>query len=69
MVGYYDLVLALIPAALIGGFVALRLGGVGDRLALIVGGLLAVAITAHALFVRAPVDGATTPHPYDRPKA
>lgn len=57
MVGYYDYVLALIPAMLLGVSGALRLGGHTQTSALIVGGLLAIGITVHALFIRSPVHG------------
>ncbi|GAB3693159.1 hypothetical protein [Halorubrum pallidum] len=55
MSGYYDYVLGLIPAALIGVTVILYLAGLPTTAALPGGALVAGAIMAHAMFVRAPV--------------
>ena len=55
MSGYYDYVLGLIPAALIGVTAALYLAGMSTTAALPGGALVAGAIMAHAMFVRAPV--------------
>ena len=54
MTGYYDYVLGLIPAALIGPTVALGLAGLPLTSALLVGAVAAATVTAHAVFVRAP---------------
>ena len=55
MSGYYDYVLGLIPAALIGVTAALYLAGMSTTAALPGGALVAGAIMAHAMFVRAPI--------------
>lgn len=56
MVSYYDFVLGLIPLALFGVSGAFHVGGLPVVESVTVGGLLAVALVAHALFVRAPTD-------------
>lgn len=58
MTEYYDLVLGLIPLALVGVAGALHLTGVTLTTAVSLGGLVAIAVVVHALFVRAPVDDA-----------
>lgn len=55
MTGYYDCVLGLIPAALIGVTAVLNLVGLSLTVALPGGALVAGAIMAHAIFVRNPV--------------
>ncbi|PAU82829.1 hypothetical protein CK500_11895 [Halorubrum salipaludis] len=55
MTGYYDYVLGLIPAALIGVTAALNLVGLSLTAALPGGALVAGAVMAHAIFVKAPV--------------
>lgn len=57
MIGYYDYVLGLIPAALIGVTAALTLVGLSLTAGLSGGALVAGVIVAHALFVKAPVAG------------
>lgn len=57
MTGYYDYVLGLIPAALIGVTAALNLVGLSLTAALPGGALAAGVIMAHAMFVKAPVTG------------
>ncbi|MFC7187330.1 hypothetical protein [Halorubrum yunnanense] len=57
MIGYYDYVLGLIPAALIGVTAVLNLVGLSLTAALPGGALVAGAIMAHAIFVRNPVAG------------
>ena len=59
MTGYYDYVLGLIPAALIGVTAALNLVGLSLTAALPGGALVAGAVMAHAGFVKAPVTGET----------
>jgi len=54
---YYDYVLGLIPVALVGVSGLLWLGGLGRTAAVSAGGLLAVALVGHALFVNAPTEG------------
>lgn len=56
MPGYYDLVLGLIPVALLGISGLLSATGFTTTMAANVGGLVAVALVGHALFVRAPAD-------------
>ena len=55
MTGYYDYVLGLIPAALIGVTTVLNLAGLSLTAALPGGALVAGAVMAHAMFVRNPV--------------
>jgi hypothetical protein len=59
MTGYYDYVLGLIPAALIGVTAVLNLVGLSLTAALPGGALAAGAIMAHAIFVKAPVTDET----------
>jgi hypothetical protein len=56
MTGYYDLVLGLIPLALVGITGVLHAAGLALSAAIPVGGLLAILLVGHALFVNAPVD-------------
>jgi hypothetical protein len=57
MAGYYDYVLGLIPLALLGISGLLHLGGgVAITAAVPAGAGAAVALIAHALFVRTPLD-------------
>ena len=56
MTGYYDYVLGLIPAALIGITAVLTLVGLSSLMALLVGASIALGLMGHAMFVRAPVD-------------
>jgi lysylphosphatidylglycerol synthetase-like protein (DUF2156 family) len=55
MTGYYDYVLALIPAALIGVTALLTLVGLSVMTALPAGAAAAAVVMVHAVFVRAPV--------------
>ncbi|GAB6880701.1 hypothetical protein JCM17823_29750 [Halorubrum gandharaense] len=55
MTGYYDYVLGLIPAALIGITAFLNLVGLSLVVALPVGAGVAAALMGHAMFVRGPV--------------
>lgn len=66
MMGYYDVVLGLIPVSLLG--ITGVLAGVGFDLVLAVrlAAVVCAAITIHALFVRAPV---TPDDRNDRPTA
>lgn len=54
---YYDLVLALIPLALLGGGGALLLAGVHQSIAVSAAGTVAVGLIGHALFVNGPGTG------------
>ena len=56
MTGYYDLVLALIPFALLGTTAALTVVGLTLTAAVPIGALVAMAIIGHAMFVNAPAD-------------
>ena len=64
MTGYYDYVLALIPAALIGVTATLSLLGLPLRGALFLGAGASTVVVGHALFVRSPVTDA-----YEAPDA
>ena len=55
---YYDYVLGLIPAGLIGVTAFLNLVGLSLTAALPVGAGVALALMCHAMFVRAPLDDA-----------
>ncbi|TKX56054.1 MULTISPECIES: hypothetical protein [Halorubrum] len=55
MTGYYDYVLGLIPAALIGVTAFLNLVGLSLMSAMPAGAVAAGGVMAHAMFVRAPV--------------
>ncbi|MGM0371007.1 MAG: hypothetical protein ACQEQJ_00700 [Halobacteriota archaeon] len=61
MTTYYDFVLGLIPLVLLGFGGGLRLAGLRFEIAVAVGGLLAMGLIGHALFVNAPVDSTTQP--------
>ncbi|MFC7325280.1 hypothetical protein ACFQMF_11900 [Halorubrum rutilum] len=56
MTGYYDYVLGLIPAALIGVTAFLNLVGLSLTAALPGGALVAGGVMVHAMFVRNPVE-------------
>jgi len=55
MTGYYDYVLGLIPAALIGVTAFLNLVGLSLTAALPAGAAAAAGLIAHAMFVQSPV--------------
>jgi|AntRauTorckE6833_2_1112554.scaffolds.fasta_scaffold06465_4 hypothetical protein len=59
MTGYYDYVLGLIPAALIGVTALLNLVGLSLTAALPGGAIVAGVVMAHAMFVRNPVADST----------
>ncbi|SEV88892.1 hypothetical protein [Natrinema salifodinae] len=56
MTGYYDIVLGLIPVALLGITAALTLVGMSLTAAVPFGSLVAMAIIGHAMFVNTPAD-------------
>ncbi|MFD1512564.1 hypothetical protein [Halomarina rubra] len=56
MTGYYDIVLGLIPLALLGISGGLYVAGFAVPTAVSIAGLVAVTLVGHALFVRAPTD-------------
>lgn len=55
MTGYYDLVLALIPVALLGIGGVLLFAGVPQPIAVSLAGITSVGMIGHAIFVRGPV--------------
>lgn len=57
---YYDVVLGLIPLALLGITGSLTIAGVQLTTAVTLAGVVAISLIAHALFVNGPVDPATT---------
>jgi hypothetical protein len=58
MAGYYDVVLGLIPLALLGTTGLLTFAGVDLTTAVPLGATVSVGLIGHAMFVRAPVDSA-----------
>ena len=60
MTGYYDLVLGLIPVALLGLTAALTAAGLGLTTAVPIAASVPVALIGHAMFVNAPVDDVDT---------
>lgn len=56
MTTYYDYVLGFIPLVLVGFGAGLHAFGIPLEIAVAVGGLLALSLMGHALFVNAPVD-------------
>ena len=65
MTGYYDYVLGLIPATLLGVTIALSVLGIPLSAAVPVGGGASALLIGHALFVNGPVD--RTPDAPDAP--
>lgn len=63
MTGYYDIILGLIPVALLGVTAALTVVGISLTSAVSLGALVAVVLVGHAMFVNAPVDGRDQPRP------
>ena len=57
---YYDLVLGLIPLALLGISGLLVLAGYGLTTAVPTGASVSVVLIGHAMFVNGPVDGTTS---------
>lgn len=60
MTGYYDLILGLIPLALVGITASLLALGLDPTTAVPAASLAAVGLIGHAMFVRTPVDGVGT---------
>lgn len=56
MAGYYDIVLGLVPVALLGITAALTVVGVSVTSAVPVGALVALGIIGHSMFVNSPVN-------------
>ncbi|MEF8772619.1 hypothetical protein [Halodesulfurarchaeum sp.] len=59
MTTYYDYVLGFIPLVLVGFGAGLHAFGMPIEIAVAIGGLLALTLMGHALFVNAPVDRTT----------
>ena len=57
MTGYYDIVLGLIPVALLGITASLTFVGLSLTAAVPIGSLVAMTIIGHAMFVNTPADG------------
>lgn len=60
MTGYYDVVLGLIPLALLGITGALTVAGFSLTAAVPVAATVSVGLIGHAMFVRSPVDSTPT---------
>lgn len=58
MTQYYDVVLGLIPLALVGVSGSLAVTGMSLTSAIPVAGVVAIAVMAHAMFVNGPTDEA-----------
>ena len=56
MAGYYDIVLGLIPVALLGITAALTVVGVSLTAAVPVSAAVAIVVIGHAMFVNAPIE-------------
>ncbi|MFC7230234.1 hypothetical protein ACFQMM_21220 [Saliphagus sp. GCM10025308] len=56
MAGYYDIVLGLIPVALLGITAALTVVGVSLTAAVPISATVAIGVIGHAMFVNGPVD-------------
>ena len=63
MTGYYDLILGLIPLALVGVTGAFSIAGLALTTAVPLGAFVSVLLIGHALFVNGPVDEASAPNP------
>ncbi|MDQ2051519.1 hypothetical protein RBH26_13635 [Natronolimnohabitans sp. A-GB9] len=61
MTGYYDIVLGLIPVALLGITAALTLVGISLTAAVPAGAFVAMVIIGHAMFVNTPADSSEEP--------
>lgn len=60
MTRYYDLVLGLIPLALVGITGTLTIAGLSLTSAVPLAAVVAVGLIGHAMFVRSPVDSQST---------
>lgn len=63
MTGYYDYVLGLIPATLLGITALLLLAGVGLTTAVPLASIVTAGVIGHAMFVNGPVDAPTDETP------
>ncbi len=61
MTGYYDIVLGLIPVALLGITASLSLVGLSLTAAVPIGAFVAMGIIGHAMFVNTPRTARTKP--------
>lgn len=68
MTNYYDLVLGIIPLALIGITGGLYLAGLSLTTAVPAGAGVSAAVICHAMFVRAPVDRVVAREPDPEPE-
>lgn len=69
MTGYYDVVLGLIPVALVGITAALTVVGASLTTAVPLGAVVASALIGHAMFVNAPIDHREDTQPQQRSKS
>lgn len=56
MTEYYDIILGLIPVAVFGLGGGLQVMGISQSTAVTIGGVVAVGMVLHAMFVKAPVE-------------
>lgn len=61
MIGYYDFVLGLVPASLLGVTGALHVAGIDLAVAVTLAGAVAAVVIGHGLFVNAPVEERPAP--------
>ncbi|WP_135535323.1 MULTISPECIES: hypothetical protein [Halostella] len=66
MTNYYDIVLGLIPVALLGLTALLTTAGLGLTTAVPLAASVSVALIGHAMFVNGPVDSTETPQQSSR---
>ena len=66
MAGYYDIVLGLIPLALLGITAALTLVGISLTTAVPIGAAVAIMFMGHAMFINSPIDGTDERTPSQR---
>ncbi len=69
MTGYYDIVLGLIPVALLGVTAALLLVGISFTAAVPLGAVVAMGIIGHAMFINSPADVSDEPQSARPPHA
>lgn len=67
MTGYYDIVLGLIPVALLGITAALTFVGLSVTTAIPAGAFAAMVLMGHAMFVNTPVDSTEDVQPTHHP--
>ena len=69
MTGYYDIVLGLIPVALLGITAALMIVGISLTAAVPIGAVVAMGIIGHAMFVNTPAEAPDEPQSARPPHA